>query len=489
MQQNELALQSKKSLSKNTFYTVLNECASLVFPLIYSAYIARVIGAEGIGRVAFAVTVVSYFLFIASFSIPVYGIREIARCGEDAEGRSRIFSELFWLQFIFTSASLVLFYLIVFFAAHSKSGFLLYALSSVPIFMNYFNADYLLKGCEEFKYLVIRNVLSKVIFTVLLFIFVHGSNDLYIYAFLFACSTGVMHLFNVFCAKKLVRLTFCGINILRHIKPLCVLFASETLGTLYNKLDIFMLGLLCASEYTAYYDYAHKIISICITVCIAFTSAFLPRLSTLYQADKKSFYALAAEGERLLFFISVPLSCGLYLLAPQIVLLLFGNGFEHSVTAIRIFSPLVCVRSVCDLLCWQCILASSKEKIRIPATLLASFVNAALNLALIPRMFHNGAAIASLFTELSVNFFLLIYVLRFLRIKLEYKAFVDSVLTSAVMCLAITALKRIESGTLITLLTCTAAGFALYMILNVLLKNQIALLLFSKACRCLRSRN
>ena len=60
-----------KSLARNGLLNVLYQAFSLVFPLIYASYVARILNADGIGRVGFASNIVSYFLLLASFGISV----------------------------------------------------------------------------------------------------------------------------------------------------------------------------------------------------------------------------------------------------------------------------------------------------------------------------------------------------------------------------------------------------------------------------------
>ena len=71
-------------------YRLLN----VVFPLISAGYVARILSADGMGKVAYAQNIVSYFLMFAAMAIPSYGTREIARLRGDSDGTNKLFSEL-----------------------------------------------------------------------------------------------------------------------------------------------------------------------------------------------------------------------------------------------------------------------------------------------------------------------------------------------------------------------------------------------------------
>ena len=66
---------SKKSLLKNSLYNILYKILNIVFPLITSMYVARILMAESIGKVAAAQNIVSYFTLLAAMGIPTYGVK------------------------------------------------------------------------------------------------------------------------------------------------------------------------------------------------------------------------------------------------------------------------------------------------------------------------------------------------------------------------------------------------------------------------------
>ena len=65
------------------------------------------------GLVSYANTIVVYFTTIASLGIPNYGVKEISKCGENIEKRSKTFSELFSINFVSTAICIFLYYVFV----------------------------------------------------------------------------------------------------------------------------------------------------------------------------------------------------------------------------------------------------------------------------------------------------------------------------------------------------------------------------------------
>ena len=63
------------SLKKNFIYDVLNNVTGLLFPLITFPYVSRILNPQGIGEVAFAQSIIAYFVMFAALGIPNYALR------------------------------------------------------------------------------------------------------------------------------------------------------------------------------------------------------------------------------------------------------------------------------------------------------------------------------------------------------------------------------------------------------------------------------
>ena len=90
------------SLGKNFIMNILLAASSLIFPLITYPYVSRILLPDGTGRVAFAVSVVSYFTMTASLGIPTYGIRACAGVRDDKKELSQTVQEIFLINAVMT---------------------------------------------------------------------------------------------------------------------------------------------------------------------------------------------------------------------------------------------------------------------------------------------------------------------------------------------------------------------------------------------------
>lgn len=469
-----------KSLAKNTAFNILYEIANIVFPLAYSMYVARILFADGVGRVAFADTVVSYFLLFATLGLPTYSLREIAKVRNDKIAIAKLFTELFSLNALFTTLASIAFIVLIFANSSMRENLSLYICCGIPLFFNYFNIDWLYKGCEEYAYIALRSIVIKISMTFALFFFIRERSDYVLYAFIVSSATVGNYIFNVIHARKLVHFDFSRIDLKHHIKPVFIFFAGVALSSLYSGIDVFMLGVLCDTSYVGYYNYAQKIIGIVIAGCNAFAAAFLPRLSYYYEHDRLAFLQLVDMGTQVLFFIAVPAATGLFLLSPWIITLLYGKGFSESVLTVQIFSVLVIIRALGDLLCYQVVMSSGNERIRIPAVIIAVCVNVALNFILIRSFMHNGAAVASVFAEIVVNLFQYLYVRKNVGVRVNKKAVLQAVFSSVVMGGIILCLMYFCSDCIAFLPLAILVGGFSYLLVNLLIKNEVLLLVKNK---------
>ena len=94
-------------LAKNSLYNVIYRTLNIIFPLVSSIYVARVLMADSIGKVAAAQNIVQYFTILASMGIPTYGVKLIAQFKPKTEDSSKAFSELFIINFGMTLVGII----------------------------------------------------------------------------------------------------------------------------------------------------------------------------------------------------------------------------------------------------------------------------------------------------------------------------------------------------------------------------------------------
>ena len=461
-----------KSLKKNIIFNVIYDAANLLFPLITSMYVSRIIMPSGVGQVSYAQNIASYFVTLAALGLPTYGIREIAKVQNDKPLANKTFTELFIINAITTTISLAAYIILVISPLGNNFDKKLAFCFGISIVFNYLSIDWLYKGNEEYVYITVRSVIIKIISLALVLIFVKKEEDYIKYAIINVVALGGNYIFNVIHARKLIKFNFKNLEFKKHITPLIFLALSLFLSTIYSKLDITMLGSMSTKTATGLYTNAHKINEMIITACSAISAIFLPRLSYYYKNDQKKFTELIDLGVRVLAFVSIPAAVGLFILAPQAIELLYGTEFLPGATTVRIFSVLVIIKSFGNLLCYQLVICTGNEKQMLPAYTFASISNIALNAVLIPNLAQNGAAVASVISEIIVNSYLFIRMRKVIKISLPKKPLLQSLLSSAVMGATVYLVSKALLPLLISFILSVTAGLIVYLTINYITKNE-----------------
>lgn len=184
---------------------------------------------------------------------------------------------------------------------------------------------------------------------------------------------------------------------------------SNMMITVFAQTDRIMLKLMVDDAATGYYSAAVTCAGMTGFVFSAIIDSFRPlifdckkRETSLYESNIVSLYSF-------IIYLSLLQSIAFTILASVIVSILYGSSYSASIPVLQIivwyctFSYLGGARDI-----W--ILAENKQKHLLAINVVGAIINVILNYILIPLLSACGAAIASLVTQLFINYiFVLIY--------------------------------------------------------------------------------
>ena len=254
----------KKNMGINAILNVIRQGLSVLFPLITFPYALRVLGAEGIGKVTYVGSIISYFSLIAMLGISTYAVREGAKIRDNKQKVTEFFNQVFTINIIFTCISYGLLFGITMLSSTLSKYTLLILIQSFSIISTTLAVDWINTVYEDFISITIRSIVSHIISLILLFLLVKNSSDYYIYAALMVLSVGITNIYNFFyCRRKYIRLKLVkNINILTHIKPMLIMFANIVTISVYVNFDTTMLGTMKGDYSVGLYTIAVKIYNI-----------------------------------------------------------------------------------------------------------------------------------------------------------------------------------------------------------------------------------
>ena len=245
-------------------------------------------------------------------------------------------------------------------------------------------------------------------------------------------------------------------------------FIASTFISIYDFTDTVMLGWLGNDAQVGYYTTGMKLIRLALSVVIVINTILFPRFSWI-EAEQKSGESLQLMSRSLnfIFTIAVPAMALFILLAPELTEVFAGKAFEPSVAVIRWLSPLPLLITLSNLFLMYHLARFSKARWIWWMVLLALILNLSVNYLLIPHLNEQGAAIASLSTEI---FIMLVFFFA-LKIRMEWVPFYQALAGSVLFIPIILLIRSFEGSALITLI-CSLCGTALcYALLLWLMKN------------------
>ncbi len=466
------------SLKKNALYNVIRSLSSILFPFITFYYASRVVGTDNIGKVNYGASIVSYFALIAVFGVSAYAIRECAVVRDDRSKIEARVSELFSFSLCTTVISLVLLggCVAVFKPLHPYS--LLIFIQSLSIVFTTIGLDWVNVVYDDYKYITVRSILISLLNLVILFVFVKTPDDYYIYAFLTVLSTIVISLVNFIYIRRYVSLHIrIGRHLKRYVHELMPFFVNEVSIVVYVSSDTTLLGLMRGDHDVGLYAAAVKIYTIVKSIFIAIFSVTLPKLSNYARNDDKTGFTRILSGTVSVFIIlAIPAVTGLILYAEPIIMFVCGEEYMDASLSLKLLA-IALLFAVFGGILTRCInIPLGYEKTNSMATMIAAAENIILNIPLIAVWSLNGAALTTVFAEITV---LIICMIKLKKSEPEMKIcdivnkrdIRDAIIGTIAIAVIYMVLDRIELGYIPMLITGIALSVVVYLVIMIIMHN------------------
>ena len=169
------------SLIENIFSLSILNGLNLILPLVTIPYLVATVGSAHYGIYSIVYSIVQYALLVSNYGFSYTSTKQIAQNRENIDTISWIFSSTILAKIILSTISIIVCAGIVYF--FFPNYMLVYLLGLGIIIGDIINPVWLFQGMENMKYLTVSNGVAKILFTLLIFVFVRESDD-YIYIIL-----------------------------------------------------------------------------------------------------------------------------------------------------------------------------------------------------------------------------------------------------------------------------------------------------------------
>jgi O-antigen/teichoic acid export membrane protein len=175
---------------------------------------------------------------------------------------------------------------------------------------------------------------------------------------------------------------------------------------IYYRIDTVMLSLMVGDQVTGWYNAAYRLIDVIHYIPLLIVAAILPPMALYSRENREVLTDIFNRSFRYLVMLALPIGVGMFLLAPRLILFVFGEGFENAAPALRILVWAE-VFAFLNYLGGHLLNMIDRQKIYTIIVGATAAFNIILNLLLIPSYHHIGAAVATLLCELLI--FALVY--------------------------------------------------------------------------------
>ena len=283
----------------------------------------------------------------------------------------------------------------------------LFLILSVSIFFTAIGCEWFYQGIEDFRYVTIRSLCTRVLGVVLLFIFVKDKTDIYWYALYLVFGVLGGNIFNFLRLRRYK--IFSNIKIkdlhpFHHLRPALHVFALNLIISIYIQLNTVMLGFLSTETAVGLFTASSKLSHVMLGIGGALGNVMIPRMSNLVgENNEKEFKQLSEVSMKFIVMVSLPICVGLTILAPSLIQMFCGETYYNAVLGLQILSPIVLAIGMSNVMGYQILYPLGKINIVMLTTGIGAFVNLLLNFILIPKYAQNGAAVATTIAEIAVT--------------------------------------------------------------------------------------
>ena len=400
-------------ITTNFIYNVALTLSTYLINLVLFPYVSRVLGVDMVGKVGFVNDTIGYFSLFAMMGIATVGIREIAACGEDRERRSKVFSSLMALVGILTAVVMAIYLGSLFVVNRFQADRNLFLIGTGSLLFTSMLIEWFYQGMEDFRYITVRSVLVKLVYAAAVFLTVRRPEDYLLYFLLTVGAVVVNAIINICHSRRFATLSFRNVDLKTYLKPTFSLGLYKIMVSMYTTFNVVYLGFVASNAEVGYYYAAKKLFYILLGLFSAFTAVMLPRMSALVETrQEEEFHRKIGQTFDLVFAVGIPLTLFLVVMAPRIIGLMSGPGYEGAVLPMRIISPVLLLSGMAQIWVIQVLMPLKQDRIILLSSAIGAVTGILINILLVGRLGAVGSAIVLLCSELAGNLLSFIFAVR-----------------------------------------------------------------------------
>lgn len=269
------------------------------------------------------------------------------------------------------------------------------------------------QGMERMKYITYLNILSKVIFTIAIFIFVQEQSDYYLVPLLTSIGFLVAGIWSLYLVKKEfgVRFELQSVDTIKHhLIDGWYVFLTSFQSNILASSGIFVLGLFQNNDVVGYYSAVEKIIKALVGLFTPVTQALYPLTSAKLHRFRKEGIAFVIKTATITLSFAMLLIFTILFSSKCIVATVLGVKFVQYAYILNALSIWLFLGVLNNFIGIQYLTGIGQSKYYMKLFTLASALAIVLYFILVPIISVNGIIISMILSEFLLTLLMLYYI-------------------------------------------------------------------------------
>jgi len=384
-----------KKIIENFLSLSLIRVADFILPLIVLPYLITVLGVEKFGLIAFAAALVNYFLNITQYGFSLSAVRDLSKNQDNPQKLEEIFNSVLSTKFFLLIISSLVFVLLIIIVPSFSEYYLLYVFSFGLVIGDVFFPKWFFQGVEQMRFITLINILFKLTFLILVFLFIKKESD-FVYVPLLQ-SIGIIFggLCSLYIIYKKYKIRYRLVRFLEIKAQLKLSFSSCVtliVPSLYSNTSVFLLGIFTNNTLVGYLSGALRISNAFSSFNAILTRTFYPFINKTKGGISKINNMILVSGLLVSFLM--------FFSAKFTVSLLLGVDMLKSIPLVMILSLtplLLAIRTVYGI---NYLLVKGRDKLYMNIALFSSLFGLVMAFICIPLFSFYGAALVIVAAQL-----------------------------------------------------------------------------------------
>lgn len=388
-----MSTRSPGLIAKNVGILMGMEACAKVFTFAATIVLARYLAPRGFGLLAFALAFVSMFNVIAGFGMSSLTMRDLAR---DHRLIPQYLSNGLIAKALLSVVALGVISGVMWGMGYSpeKRPVVLLAALVMVLEATMRFTDAFFQSAQRMGVVAVANLAYDIgtVICALMVVWVRGSvldyltGRMLVLLVVLGISVWLIHI-------RLGRLAWhCDLGFIWRMLKGALPFALSTLFVaIYVDIDLVMLSFMKGDVMTGWYAAAGKFLKGFSFIPVSTREGMLPAMAKFSRDDPDELVKNLARSCRYLAMVALPIVGGIFMLAPQFVVLFFGSAYQAAIPALHVLIWTLFFMFLNSAL-WVALVAVDRERQATIFQGIGALVNIVTNLIAIPRWGHVGAA-------------------------------------------------------------------------------------------------